>query len=214
MTDTFPDKARPNPVTLPDGSVHPGTVFLSKIITHPNWHVGDYTYASDFSPPEDWATHLAPYLFPGGRENLYIGKFCQIAHGVRFITSGANHAQTGLTTFPFPIFDPDRITRYQPDMRDTQIGHDVWIGYDAIICPGAKIGNGAIIGARSVIRGTIPPYAIVIGNPGRVVRQRFDDKTTQSLQDLAWWDWPAEHIANAWPALEIGDLDRLKTLRP
>lgn len=116
------------PITLPDGTEHPGTVFLSQVVDHPGFVVGDFTYASDFDPPQDWATRLAPCLFPTSAEHLRIGRFCQIAHGVRFITSSANHAMGGATTFPFPVFDPDRMASYQPDTRDTHIGHDVWLG--------------------------------------------------------------------------------------
>ncbi len=108
----LPDPQRRYPVTLPDGSEHAGTVFLSRAIDHPAFKVGDYTYASDFDPPQDWAGRLAPYLFANSREKLRIGRFCQIAHGVRFITSSANHAMGGLTTFPLPIFDPARMAGY------------------------------------------------------------------------------------------------------
>ena len=210
---TFPDASRAYPVTLPDGAQHPGTVFLSQVIDHPGWEVGDYTYASDFDPPADWASHLAPYLF-GGPERLRIGRYCQIAHGVRFITSGANHAMDGLTTFPFPIFDPAQIGSYQPDTRDTVVGHDVWLGYGAMVCPGARIGNGVIVGAGAVVRGTVPDYAIVAGNPGQVVRMRFAPHTIRHLLDLAWWDWPADAVAHAVPALLGGDIDALQRWAP
>ncbi|THH37263.1 CatB-related O-acetyltransferase [Aliishimia ponticola] len=210
----FPDPARTHPVTLPDGTVHPGTVFLSRVIDHPNFHVGDFTYASDFAPPSDWASQLAPYLFPGGTEHLHIGKYCQIAHAVRFLTAGANHAQDGLTCFPFPIFDPATLAGYQPDTRDTVIGHDIWFGYGALILPGAHIGHGAIIGAGAVVRGTVPPYAIVTGNPGTVIRHRFDTKTAARLLELAWWDWPPEIVAKARPALMAGDLAALERAAP
>ncbi|MEL6887309.1 MAG: CatB-related O-acetyltransferase [Pseudomonadota bacterium] len=210
---TFPDAARAYPVTLPDGSDHAGTVFLSRVIDHPGWEVDDYTYASDFDPPADWASHLAPYLF-GGPERLRIGRFCQIAHGVRFITSGANHAMDGLTTFPFPIFDPAQIGSYQPDTRDTVIGHDVWLGYGATVCPGARIGNGVMVGAGAVVRGTVPDYAIVTGNPAQVVRMRFSADTIARLLDLAWWNWPVDTVADAVPALLSGDVDALHRCAP
>jgi virginiamycin A acetyltransferase len=148
-------------------------VFLSRAIYHPAFEVGDYTYASDFAPPQDWATRLATYLFASSAVLLKIGRFCQIAHGVRFLISSANHAMDGLTTFPFPIFSPAQMGSYQPDRRDTIIGHDVWLGYGAMVLPGAHIGNGAIIGACAVVRGTIPDYAIITGNPGTVLRYRF-----------------------------------------
>ncbi|MEX0310501.1 MAG: CatB-related O-acetyltransferase [Tateyamaria sp.] len=209
---SFPDPGRAYPVTLPDGSDHQGTVFLNQVIDHPGWEVGDYTYASDFNPVADWASHLAPYLFGAGPEKLRIGRFCQIAHGVRFITAGANHARDRLTTFPFPIFDPDQIGSYQPDTRDTVIGHDCWFGFGALVCPGARIGNGVIVGAGSVVRGSVPDYAVVMGNPAQVVKMRFSSEEIVQLQALAWWDWPAERIARAVPALLAGDVDALVAL--
>ena len=205
----LPDRRRRTPITLPDGSDHKGTVFLSQVIDHPQFEVGDYTYASDFDPPQDWAMRLAPYLFPGSKERLRIGRFCQIAHGVRFITSSANHAMDGLTSFPLPMFDPDQMAEYQPDTRDTVIGHDVWLGYNALILPGAQVGNGVIIGAGAVVRGTIPDYGVVTGNPGQVIRKRFSTPDIQRLQQLEWWHWPAGQIARAEPALLAGDISAL-----
>jgi len=210
----FPDPQRRYPVTLPDGTDHAGTVFLSQAIDHPAFEVGDYTYASDFDPPQDWAARLAPYLFASSTERLRIGRFCQIAQGVRFITASASHAMDGLTSFPFPMFDPARMTDYQPDRRDTIIGHDVWLGYRALVLPGAQIGNGVVIGAGAVIRGTIPDYAIVTGNPGKVLRYRFSPLDIARLLRLEWWNWPAEQIARAEPALLAGDLAALERIAP
>ncbi|WP_170326864.1 CatB-related O-acetyltransferase [Ruegeria arenilitoris] len=210
----LPDPHRRYPVTLPDGTDHKGTVFLSEAFDHPRFEVGAFSYASDFDPPEDWGARLAPYLFPFSKEKLILGKFCQIAHGVRFITSSANHAMAGLTCFPFPVFDPDRMSGYQPDTRDTIIGHDVWIGYGALILPGARIGNGSIIGAGSVVRGDIPPYAIVTGNPAEVRRYRFEPDVIARLEALGWWDWPPQEVGAAESALLSGDIDRLERLAP
>lgn len=210
----FPDPQRRYPVTLPDGTEYAGTVFLSQAIDHPAFEVGDFTYASDFDPPQDWANRLAPYLFPTSAERLKIGRFCQIAHGVRFITSSANHAMDGLTTFPFPIFHPGQMDSYQPDQRNTVVGHDVWLGYGAMVMPGAKIGNGAIIGAGAVIRGSIPDYAIVTGNPGTVTRYRFAPQDIERLQRLNWWDWTADQIARAETSLLSGDISALEALHP
>lgn len=208
----LPEASRRYPITLPDGSCYPGTVFLSQAIDHPRIEVGDYSYASDFDAPEDWAKRLAPYLFPFSREKLVLGKFCQIAHGVRFITSSANHAMDGATCYPFPVFDPAKLSEFQPDRRDTVIGNDVWIAYGALIMPGANIGDGAIIGAGSVVRGTIPPYAIVTGNPAEIRRNRFDTDTIGRLLALKWWNWPAELITEAESALLVGDIDHLERL--
>ena len=214
----LPDPSRRYPITLPDGSDHAGTVFLSQVIDHPGFKVGSFTYASDFDPPDgqqqNWATRLAPYLFPGSAERLTIGKFCQIAHGVRFLTSSANHAMDGLTTFPFPVFDPDQMTGYQPDTRDTMIGHDVWLGYGALVLPGAQIGNGVIVGAGAVVRGHIPDYTIVTGNPGKVVKYRFDPADIARLLRLEWWHWPTGHITAALPALLRADIAALERAAP
>lgn len=70
------------------------------------------------------------------------------------------------------------------------IGDDVWIGHGAIVLPGRSIGTGAVVGAGSVVTKDVPPYAIVVGNPARVLRPRFDADIAARLQALAWWDWP------------------------
>ena len=216
MSYDLPDARCIHPVTLPDGSTHKGTVFLRSVIDHPQIEVGAFTYASDFDPPapEGWAARLAPYLFPMSEDRLLIGKFCQIAHGVRFITASANHAWHGATSFPFGIFALDKEVMAQPDTRDTHVGHDVWIGYGALIGPGVRIGNGAIIGAGAVVRGDVPDYAVVTGNPAQVARMRFSPADVARLNRLAWWHWPEDRIAIARPHLEAGDLEALERLAP
>jgi virginiamycin A acetyltransferase len=77
------DPLRTHPLRFADGTTHPNMVHLNRVIDHPNIAVGDFTYANDFDPPQDWAARLAPYLYPGAPERLVIGRFCQIAHGVR-----------------------------------------------------------------------------------------------------------------------------------
>ncbi|WP_299970042.1 CatB-related O-acetyltransferase [uncultured Roseobacter sp.] len=214
----FPDPMTPHPVTLPDGSALRNNVFLKAVIDHPRIEVGEYTYANDFDPPSEtagWAGRIAPYLFPSARDRLIIGKFGQFAHGVRFITSGANHDMRGVSTFPFAIHDPARFGGYMatlPPGRDTIVGHDVWIGTDARILPGARIGSGVIIGAAAVVGGTVPDYSVVVGNPGRVIRQRFDSDTTRRLMALAWWDWPIDRILKHEGLIAGGDIDALEAV--
>lgn len=210
----LPDLSRRTPITLPDGSTHEGTVLLAQALDHPNIEAGAYSYASSFDPPQDWAQYLAPYLFPGSAEKLIIGKFCQIAQGVRFITASANHATDGLSCYPFQIFDLPNCTGSQPDIRGTVVGHDVWIGYGAMILPGAQIGHGAIIGAGAVVRGKVPPYAIVTGNPGTVAKYRFPPEDIARLMALDWWHWPEDLLQQAEPALIAGDLGALEALAP
>lgn len=206
-----------HPVVLPDGATLPNMVHLNRVIDHPNIRIGDFTYANDFDPPADWAARLAPYLYPGAPERLEIGRFCQIAHGARFITASANHAMDGLTTFPFPVFDPADIADYRDSftgLPDTVIGHDVWIGHGVLVLPGVRVGSGAILGAGAVVARDVDPYTIVAGNPARPVRPRFAPATVALLLDLAWWDWPLDRIRAAVPALLAGDPEALRALGP
>jgi carbonic anhydrase/acetyltransferase-like protein (isoleucine patch superfamily) len=87
------------------------------------------------------------------------------------------------------------------------IGHDVWVGVDALILSGVTIGNGAVIAARSVVTKDVPPYAIVAGSPARVVKYRFDEDTIAVLLAIAWWDWPQAKIEEALPLLMSPNLD-------
>ncbi|MFD1344394.1 CatB-related O-acetyltransferase [Litorisediminicola beolgyonensis] len=210
----LPDASRVHPIILPDGTPHLGTVHLARVADHPRLRVGDFTYASDFDPPPEdgWVARLAPYLFDFAEEELVIGKFCQIAHGVRFIGAAANHATRGISTYPFAVFDPDRMQGYAPDSRDTVVGHDVWLGYNALVLPGAKIGNGVVVGAGAVVRGEVPDYAVVTGNPAHMVRMRFSPDEIETLNALAWWDWEPARIEAARPALEAADVAALARL--
>ncbi|MEL6840039.1 MAG: CatB-related O-acetyltransferase [Pseudomonadota bacterium] len=213
---SFPSPDSLHPVILPDGTTHTGNVFLKTAIGHPNWQIGDYTYANDFDPPDDptmWAGRLAPYLFPSATDKIIIGKFGQIAHGVRFITDGANHAREGFSTFPFAIHQPERFGTYASTLRpgrDITVGHDVWIGTGARILAGTQIGNGVIVGAGAVVSGVVPDYAIVAGNRAVVQRMRFDAGTIAALNAIAWWDWPIDKILAHEAAITGADLAALQ----
>ncbi|SMO88196.1 CatB-related O-acetyltransferase [Paracoccus laeviglucosivorans] len=213
MTASFLDAAQPHPMHFADGTPNRGLVHLNRVIDHPNIRIGDFTYASSFDPPDDWAVRLAPYTYPGAPEMLHIGRFCQIADGVRIITASANHPMAGVSTYPFAIFDHARVGDYIDQISglpDTVIGHDVWIGDGARVLPGARIGNGVIIGAGAVVGGCVPDYAIVAGNPARVIRMRFDDAIIARLLPLAWWNWPVPLIAKATGALARADIAALE----
>lgn len=201
------------PIAKPDGAPDKSVVLLSAVIDHPNIVVGARAYAHDPAAPTDWAAQLAPYLFAGAPETLVIGKFCQIAAGVRFITASADHPRRGLSTYPFAAFDPARLAEAQADAGDgpidTRVGHDCWLGRDAMILPGARIGHGVIVGARAVVTGAVPDYAIVAGNPARILKMRFADHDIATLLRLAWWDWPDDRIDAALPILERGDVAAL-----
>ncbi|MFZ2315748.1 MAG: CatB-related O-acetyltransferase [Gammaproteobacteria bacterium] len=202
------------PVKQADGTPWPNTIFLKNFINHPNIHIGDYTYFNDFRlPVPDIRQLLVPYMYPGVPEKLTIGNFVQIAHGVQFITSSANHQMDGFSTFPFVIFGEPWSSSYQaswPNKGNTLVGNDVWIGHEALIMPAVTIGDGAIIASRSVVTKDVPAYAIVAGNPATIIRKRFDDDIIAALLEIKWWNWPINVITKNIAAIVGGDIKALK----
>ncbi|MCL2076465.1 MAG: CatB-related O-acetyltransferase [Betaproteobacteria bacterium] len=183
--------------------------YIKPTITRRNIIVGDFSYYSglDF---ESCVTHH--YEFYG--DKLIIGKFCQIAADVEFIMNGANHKMNAVSTFPFYIFDGWRqdtppLTEMQ-FKGDTIVGNDVWIGQNATILPGVHIGDGAIIGLNSIVGSDVEPYTIVVGNPAKPVRKRFDDELIALMLEFKWWDKPIDVIQNLVPLLADSDLDKVK----
>ena len=154
------------------------------------------------------------YHFPFIGDKLVIGKFCALARGVKFIMNGANHKLSGISTYPFQIFGNgwETVTPQTGDLPykgDTVIGNDVWIGYEALIMPGVKIGNGAIVAARSVVAADVPAYTVVGGNPARPIKARFAPDVVARLESLAWWDWPVEEITRNLVLIVSGDVGAL-----
>jgi virginiamycin A acetyltransferase len=184
----------PSPETRHPVTGQRRVVFLKPIIQSPKIEIGDYTYYDDPDDPEAFEQNNVLYAF--GPERLVIGKYCALATGVRFLMAGANHPTLGVSTFPFAIFGGAWAERtvdliYNvPSRGDTVVGNDVWIGYQATILPGVRIGDGAIVGACAVVAKDVPPYGIVAGNPGRAVRTRFSEEDVERLLHAAWWDWP------------------------
>ncbi len=95
-----------------------------------------------------------------------------------------------------------------PKKGDTIVGNDVWIGREAKILPGVKIGDGAIVAAYAVVAKDVPPYAVVAGNPARVVKMRFPEEVVELLLKLRWWDWSIEEITAFLPVLTDVDAER------
>lgn len=216
------DSSKKHPMTLPDGTVIKQTVHLKEVINHPKIQVGEFSYYHNFEILEDYASYLAPYLFPLSKDSLIIGKFVQIAHGVRFITSSANHKMSGFSTYPFNTFmmtpqtTSEDITAMFEDAQnrgDTVVGNDVWIGMNAVIMPGVKIGDGAIIGANSVVTKNVEPYTVVGGNPATIIKKRFDEQTIDTLLNIKWWDWSIEKIEKNIDVITGNDLDALIGLK-
>ena len=191
-------------------------VFLKPLITSPNIEVGEYTYYDD--PVDPLAFERDAVLYAFGPERLIIGRFCAIASGVRFLMPGANHADLGPSTFPFGIFGPPWAERTMdlvmsaPSRGDTVVGNDVWFGYQALVMPGVRVGHGAVVAAASVVASDVPPYAIVAGNPARVVRNRYDEADVERLLRAAWWDWPATAITEHARTIMAGKPEELERI--
>jgi virginiamycin A acetyltransferase len=205
----YPDAKNPHPM-----QGFPQVCFIKNTVTNPNIIIGDYTYYDDLEDSENFERNVL-YHYPFIGDKLIIGKFCALATGVKFIMNGANHQMSGFSTYPFNIFDSgwERVTpkpEELPFKGDTVIGNDVWIGYEAVIMPGVKIGDGAIVAAKSVVVKDVPPYAVVGGNPASLLRQRFPDEIIDALLEIAWWNWDIEKITRNLEKIVGADIEALK----
>jgi virginiamycin A acetyltransferase len=209
------------PLAAPDPRVlHPiagqqRVVFLRPLVRSPNVEVGEYTYYDSHGDPLAFERDAVLYAF--GPERLIIGRFCAIASDVRFLMPGANHADLGPSTFPFGVFGPPwdttmDIVMSAPSRGDTVVGHDVWLGYSALVLPGVTIGHGAVVAAASVVASDVPPYAVVGGNPARVIRSRFSEEDVERLLRAAWWNWPIELVTQSARAIMSGTAAELERI--
>lgn len=206
---TGPDPRDPHPM-----AGFPQICFIKNTITRPNIEVGDFTYYDDPEDSENFERNVL-YHFPFIGDKLIIGKFCAIARGAKFIMNGGNHKLDGISTFPFQIFR-NGWEKVLPDLKDltykgdTVIGNDVWIGYESLIMPGVKIGDGAIISSRSLVVKDVPAYTVYGGNPAKLLKKRFDDETIAILQEIRWWDWPIEKINENLAIITSADIGALE----
>lgn len=137
---------------------------------------------------------------------LQMGKFCSVAEGVRVVLGG-EHRVDWATTYPFSVIWPEIEKSGHPATRgDVVIGNDVWLGTEALIASGTTIGDGAVVAARTLVVGRVPPYAVWGGNPGRFLRWRFAPDLCERLRALAWWDWPRERLVRALPSMLSTDV--------
>ena len=184
---------------------------IKPTITRENIIVGDFSYytGKDF---ESRVTHHYDFL----GDKLIIGKFCQIGNNVEFIMNGANHQMNTVSTFPFYVMDGWNKIVKAPELSelpykgDTIVGNDVWIGQNVTILPGVHIGDGAIIGANSVVSKDIPAYSMSAGNPCVVKKYRFDNEMINLLEKLKWWDKSIEEIKEFIQLLSNPDIDYVK----
>ena len=199
----------PDPKTIHPIAGYEKEIYVKPTIQSPNIIVGEFTYIAD----SEFESHVTHH-YEWNSDKLIIGKFCQIAAGVEFVMNGANHQMNTVSTFPFYTLEgwnmnPPALSDL-PLKGDTIIGNDVWIGQNAVILPGVQIGDGAIIGANSVVGSSVAPYTIVIGNPARLLRKRFDDDLINLLLRFKWWDKNIEEIDRLIPILTSSDLEKVR----
>lgn len=187
----------PNPNTVFPLKHYDRLCFLKNIIKNPNIEVGDFTYYDDFEDVANFEKNVK-YHFDFTGDKLIIGKFCMIASGVQFIMNGANHLSEAISTYPFAIFqngwENAMDGKSYPNKGNTIIGNDVWIGYNATIMAGVRIGDGAIIATNATVTNDVEPYSIVGGNPAQEIRKRFSPEQIQKLLTLKWWNWDIQKI--------------------
>jgi acetyltransferase-like isoleucine patch superfamily enzyme len=165
----------------PSFTLHQASARVSHIV------VGDYTYTADAKP------NLISY---SPMDVIVIGKFCSLANEVT-IFGGGEHRFDWVSSYPIRIaFGIERAGKdgHPTSKGPTVIGNDVYLGYRAIVLSGVRIGDGAVVAAGSVVTQNVPAYAIVGGNPARVIKMRMSDECVQYMLAIKWWDWPLEKI--------------------
>ncbi|WP_414153018.1 CatB-related O-acetyltransferase [Photobacterium leiognathi] len=195
---------------------------LKDTITNPNIEVGDYSYYSGYYHGKSFEDQAVRYLLGdqvtqevwqsgvfGEVDKLIIGKFCSIASGATFMMAGnQGHRIDWVSTFPFGNAFGDDVPSGFKRAGDTVVGNDVWIGSEAMIMPGVNIGNGAVIGSRSVITKDVAPYTVVVAN-NHVVKQRFTPEQVEMLTEMQWWDWSEQQLKQAMQLMCSGDVEQL-----
>ena len=159
-------------------------ILYTKDLLGDRYQIGEHTYGK-------------PRVISWGEgASLTMGKYCSIGTNV-FIFLGSEHRVDWVSTYPFPFLWPAAkyIQGHPSTKGDVVIGNDVWIAFGTTILSGVTIGDGAAIGACSVVTRNIPPYAVAAGNPAQVIRYRFDDETIQKLLEIKWWNWPDDKVA-------------------
>ncbi len=164
---------------LENDRIFPSPVFPDAV------HIGRGTYAHE----------KAVFMTYISEERIHIGRYCSIAEDVFIATSG-EHIPELVTTWPVDSFIHGQLnpTRSYKIKKNTRVGSDVWVCRSAQIFGGCTIGDGAVIGAGAMVCRDVPPYAVVVGNPARIVRYRFSAPIREALLAIAWWDWPPELI--------------------
>ncbi|KNF08911.1 chloramphenicol acetyltransferase Cat [Gottschalkia purinilytica] len=195
--------------------------YLKEEIKNPLIEVGDYSYYSGYYAGGKFEDICVRYIW-GDEESqkmynpvndygwvvdkIKIGKYCCLASGIVFMMGGnQNHNTNWITVYPFK----KKLIESYKSKGDTIVGNDVWIGSEAMVMPGIKIGDGAIVASRSVVTRDVEPYTIVGGNPAKFIKKRFTEAQIEMLLEMRWWDWKEEDINNAIDILSSTDIGEL-----
>jgi acetyltransferase-like isoleucine patch superfamily enzyme len=171
----------------------------TNILLGDKYDIGEYTYGK-------------PNVLSWGEgAKLKIGKFCSISKDVEILLGG-NHRMDWVSTYPFMIFNEKwpnavKIKGHPRSKGDVIIGNDVWICRGAKILSGINIGDGAVIGAYAVVTKDVPPYAVVAGNPARIIKYRFTEDVINKLLKISWWDFQKEEIYKNIDSICSGDIN-------
>ena len=159
------------------------------------WSIGAFSYG---------APHVQLW---GADGRLTIGRYCSIAGSVSILLGG-EHRPDWVTTYPFNVLHPSavHIVGHPATRGDVVIGNDVWLGQGAVILSGVTIGDGACIAGYSLVTKDVAPYAIVGGNPARLIRSRFPPEQVEALLRIAWWNWPEDELPRWFDLLLSGDI--------
>lgn len=151
-----------------------------------------------------------------GCYNLQIGRYCALAEDILFMMDlmhDYKYVSIGeieeFRDMPEPAFD---LNRYRVKRKgQILIENDVWIGHGAVILGGVTIHNGAVVGAEAVVTKDVPPYAVVAGNPARIVKYRFEEEEVKALLDIAWWDWESNVLKERYREMKMPVSDFIKS---
>jgi acetyltransferase-like isoleucine patch superfamily enzyme len=184
------------------GNPHNETrIHLAKLVRRYGFAIGAYSYGRP------------KVRFPESGRQLTIGRYCSIADKVEILLGG-DHRLDWVSTYPFAAMaglwpGAQASEDYHASRGDVTIGNDVWLGSGCLILSGVTIGHGAVVAAHAVVTRDVPDYAVVAGNPGRIIRRRFGPEIVAGLLEAAWWDLEPALVTRLVPLLQADDPERL-----